>query len=186
MTTRRTPCGLAVPQRGCARCVSGSSGVRVFRCSCTARPCPFLTCPHVPLVDSLPQALPVLYDFPLAYNPAKPRLILLEKGAPYTTRFTNLFNGQSLSPAFLRVNPAGTVPALALEGGAGKTLTESLQIVRYVDASLGGAPLGGGSVDRDFIQKWGDQVCEVTSYKSGATRCALGGERRQGPGGGKL
>jgi glutathione S-transferase len=41
---------------------------------------------------------------------------LAEKGVSYTGKYTDLFNGQSLSPEYLAVNPKGTVPALIVEG----------------------------------------------------------------------
>lgn len=40
---------------------------------------------------------------------------LAEKGVKYTSKYTDLFNGQSLSPAFLAINPKGTVPVLVVE-----------------------------------------------------------------------
>lgn len=98
----------------------------------------------------------MLYDDPLAYNPAKPRLMLLEKGVPFKSALISLFDGENLCPAYLRINPWGTVPSLV---AGDRTLTESLQIVRYVDASLGGGGmLGGDAVDRDFVREWGAQV----------------------------
>lgn len=99
---------------------------------------------------------PTLYDFLLAYHPAKARLMLIEKGVRYESRFVHLFNGESLSPAFLRENPAGTVPVLV--DGA-NSIADSLQIVRYVDA-LGSGPLGGDSVDRAFVEEWADRVAQ--------------------------
>lgn len=42
---------------------------------------------------------------------------LAEKGVPYTGKYTDLFNGQSLSPEYLAINPKATVPALVVEGG---------------------------------------------------------------------
>jgi hypothetical protein len=41
-----------------------------------------------------------------------PLQILAEKNIKYTSKYVDLFNGQSLSPEYLAVNPAGTVPAL--------------------------------------------------------------------------
>lgn len=43
---------------------------------------------------------------------------LAEKGVSYTGKYTDLFNGQSLSPDYLAVNPKGTVPALIVEGAS--------------------------------------------------------------------
>jgi glutathione S-transferase/GST-like protein len=37
---------------------------------------------------------------------------LAEKNIKYTSKYVDLFNGQSLSPEYLAVNPTGTVPAL--------------------------------------------------------------------------
>ncbi|GAB4813824.1 hypothetical protein N2152v2_000870 [Parachlorella kessleri] len=113
-------------------------------------------------------ALPILYDYPLAYYPAKPRLMLVEKGVPYTTKasalwlsslvvFINLFNGQSLCPAYLRTNPQGLVPFLVV---GDKAIGESLDITKYVDENLGGPALGGDRVDRAFIEQWGKEVHE--------------------------
>lgn len=102
-----------------------------------------------------PQARPLLYDFILAYYPARARLMLVEKGVAYTTRPLNLVNGDSLRPAFLRVNPAGTLPVLA---HGDKTLTQSLDIVQFVDESLGGGPLGGDGADPAAVAHWRTQV----------------------------
>ena len=63
-----------------------------------------------------------LYDFSLAYNPGKARLVLVEKGLPFETQEVNLLNGESLNPAFLKVNPTGTLPVLEDEG---QKITES-------------------------------------------------------------
>lgn len=45
---------------------------------------------------------------------------LAEKGVAFTPRYTDLFNGQSLSPQFLAINPKGTVPALVVQEPDGK------------------------------------------------------------------
>ena len=63
-----------------------------------------------------------LYDFSLAYNPGKARLVLVEKGLPFLTENVNLLNGESLNPAFLKINPTGTLPVLEDDG---QKLTES-------------------------------------------------------------
>lgn len=41
---------------------------------------------------------------------------LAEKGVTYTSKYTDLFNGQSLSPEYLAINPRGTIPSLVVEG----------------------------------------------------------------------
>lgn len=37
---------------------------------------------------------------------------LEERGIPYVSKRVDLFNGESLLPQFLVINPAGTVPVL--------------------------------------------------------------------------
>lgn len=97
-----------------------------------------------------------LYDNPLAFFPSRARLALVEKQVPFASKVINLFNGDSLKPEYLRVNPAGTVPSLA--DPEGKVIcTQSKEIVRYAD-EYGGAPLGGASADRALVAAWIDKV----------------------------
>lgn len=56
-----------------------------------------------------PSAPYTLYDNKLAYFPGRARLALVEKGVPFVSKEVNLFNGDSLKPSYLAVNPAGTV-----------------------------------------------------------------------------
>ncbi|WIA34352.1 hypothetical protein OEZ86_012689 [Tetradesmus obliquus] len=97
---------------------------------------------------------PVLYTYPLAYNPFKAALVLAEKNISYTSKYVDLFNGQSLSPEYLAVNPAGTVPALK---DGDKTIEDSKAIVDYVN-SLGDGPLGGSQVDQGLASRWADRI----------------------------
>eukprot|EP00897_Mesotaenium_endlicherianum_P000543 jgi/Mesen1/1048/ME000122S00037 len=101
------------------------------------------------------KSVPVLYDFPLAYNPQKTRLGLAEKGFKYETKTVNVLSGEHLTADFLKVNPSATVPALKLEDG--KFITDSTDILKYVD-NLGGGPLGGDKVDRSTVDGWYDRV----------------------------
>jgi hypothetical protein len=73
-----------------------------------------------------------LYDFSLAYNPGKARLVLVEKGLPFETVNVNLLNGESLNPQFLKINPAGTLPVLEDEG---QTITESRCVSHLPDVA---------------------------------------------------
>eukprot|EP00878_Enallax_costatus_P002042 GHUV01002206.1.p1 GENE.GHUV01002206.1~~GHUV01002206.1.p1 ORF type:complete len:172 (+),score=22.96 GHUV01002206.1:158-673(+) len=98
---------------------------------------------------------PVLYTYPLAYNPFKAALILSEKGIKYASKWTDLFNGQSLSPDFLEINPNGTVPVLV--DGTNK-ITDSSEIVEYVNSRMGEGPLGGGGADQQLAAQWAEKV----------------------------
>lgn len=93
-----------------------------------------------------------LFDHPLAFHPGKARLALVEKQVPFVSKVVNLFNGDSLKPEYLEVNPAGTVPALAAADGR-VLCTQSKEIVEYVDR-LGGAPLGGAGADKKLVASW--------------------------------
>ncbi|KAI8468425.1 MAG: glutathione S-transferase [Monoraphidium minutum] len=98
----------------------------------------------------------VLFNNPLAFNPAKARLALVEKRVPFAIKDINLFNGDSLKPDYLAVNPAGTVPSLA--DPAGKVLcTQSREIVEWADAQ-GDGPLGGAGTDRAAVAVWVDKL----------------------------
>mmetsp|Transcript_14011 Transcript_14011/g.30314 ORF Transcript_14011/g.30314 Transcript_14011/m.30314 type:complete len:269 (+) Transcript_14011:173-979(+) len=92
----------------------------------------------------------ILYDYVLAYNPAKARLALAEKRIPYVRKHVDLFNGQSLSPSFLKLQPGGTVPVL--EDG-GKRIGETIDVLNYVN-EYGGKPLGGTEVDQAAVKCW--------------------------------
>lgn len=117
-----------------------------------------------------------LYDYPLAFNPAKARLIFSEKAKPHATELVNLFTGAGVSPRFMRINPQGSVPVL-VDGD--KVITESRAIIDYVD-NIDGAPLGGKAVDRAFISKWLDQVNAwdgnlfIAAHGPGAASALLG------------
>lgn len=95
-----------------------------------------------------------LYDYPLAFNPQKARLIFAEKQLPYEKVVIDLFNGESLNPAFMKINPKSTLPVLIDNG---KVITESRQILEYVDG-LGGGPLGANSIDRQLVEQWLDKI----------------------------
>jgi glutathione S-transferase len=98
---------------------------------------------------------PVLYTYPLAYNPFKAALALSEKSVKYTPKYTDLFNGQSLSPQYLAINPNGTVPALV--DGAVK-ITDSSEIVEYVNSKMPGGLLGGSDADQQQAVQWADKI----------------------------
>lgn len=98
----------------------------------------------------------ILYDNPLAFHPGKARLALTEAKVPFVRKVINLFDGDSLKPEYLRVNPAGTVPSLADVGG--KVLyTQSREIVEWANKQ-GGGPLGGAGADASLVADWIDKI----------------------------
>lgn len=71
-----------------------------------------------------------LYDYLPSRNAWKVRLLLNHLGLAYESVPVSIFEGEGRTPAFLRVNPSGKVPALELEDG--RTLAESNAILAYL------------------------------------------------------
>ena len=55
-----------------------------------------------------------LYSYLLAFNPQKVLLAIAETGFECRVQQVNLFNGDSLRPWFMRINPNSTVPVLVV------------------------------------------------------------------------
>jgi glutathione S-transferase len=58
-----------------------------------------------------------------------PHIVLEEIGAPYERRLVDFAQGEHKSSAFLKVNPHGKVPALAVDG---MVLTENVAILTFL------------------------------------------------------
>lgn len=66
------------------------------------------------------------------------RIALNLKGIGYTDAFHHLRRGEQRDPAYLRLNPQGLLPALAIDGAV---LTQSLAICEYLDETHPDPPL---------------------------------------------
>lgn len=73
----------------------------------------------------------VLHDFALSSASFRVRIALNLKGLDYEPRSYVLRDGEQRAPDYLRLNPAGLVPTLELDG---RVITQSLAIVEYLDA----------------------------------------------------
>ena len=71
-----------------------------------------------------------LYDYLPSQNGWKVRQLLRHLDLPYRTVPVSIFEGEGRQPGYLRINPTGTVPAIALEDG--RTLAESNAILAYL------------------------------------------------------
>jgi glutathione S-transferase len=96
------------------------------------------------------RAMLTLYDYPPSQNGWKVRLLLNHLGASYRTETVSIFEGAGRSAAFLRISPAGTVPAIRLEDG--RTLAESNAILAYL--AEGTAYLPSDPFARAKVQQW--------------------------------
>ncbi len=80
-------------------------------------------------------------DLKLYYAPGAcslaPHIVLEELGFPYATSRLNLAEGDQRKPEYLKLNPAGRVPTLMVDG---KALTENVAILTFLG---GGFPRKG-------------------------------------------
>jgi glutathione S-transferase len=70
----------------------------------------------------------ILYYWPGASS-VVPHIVLEEIGAPYHRQFVDVARGEHKSAAYLKINPHGKVPALAIDG---MVLTENVAILTYL------------------------------------------------------
>jgi glutathione S-transferase len=71
-----------------------------------------------------------LHDYQPSLNGWKVRVLLGLLGIPYRIREVALFQGESRSEAFLRLNPVGAIPVLELEDG--RSIAETNAILMYL------------------------------------------------------
>ncbi len=73
----------------------------------------------------------ILHDFPLSSASFRVRIVLNLKRLAYEKRNYALRSGEQRAPDYLKINPAGMVPALEVNG---LVLGQSLAIIEYLDA----------------------------------------------------
>jgi glutathione S-transferase len=79
-----------------------------------------------------------LYHFWASFCSIKVRLCLAEKKLPWISREVDLMKLEHTSPAYLKINPNGVVPALVHDG---KAIWESTFINEYLDEVFPDVPL---------------------------------------------
>ena len=96
----------------------------------------------------------LFYDTPdPAPNPRRVRIFAAEKGITLPTQAISIRDGEHRGEAFLKVNPLGQTPALALDDDV--VLTESVAICRYLEALHPEPPLFGTEPDEiGRIEMW--------------------------------
>ncbi|MGX8008271.1 glutathione S-transferase family protein [Mesorhizobium sp. ORM8.1] len=91
-----------------------------------------------------------LYDYLPSQNAWKIRVLLGLLGIGYETRIISIFEGESHTDAFLKLNPAGAVPVLGLENG--EAIAESNAILSYL--AEGTRYLPSDRVQRAKVMQW--------------------------------
>lgn len=71
-----------------------------------------------------------LHDYLPSQNGWKARVLLGLLNIPYESRMVSIFEGESHTDTFLKLNPAGAVPVLELDDG--RAIAESNAILTYV------------------------------------------------------
>jgi len=98
-----------------------------------------------------------LYDFRRAPNPRRARMIVAEKGIDVQIIPVNLYAKEQLTPEFLAINPAGTLPVLETEDGT--YLTETVAICRYLEHRHPEPRLmGKGATEEALVLNWNNIV----------------------------
>lgn len=94
-----------------------------------------------------------LYDLKAGLNPRRVRIFLAEKGVTIPVVQVDMMKGENRTPAFLSLNPLGTMPVLELDDGT--ILTESMAICRYIEA-LNPEPnlFGASALEQAQIEMW--------------------------------
>jgi glutathione S-transferase len=110
--------------------------------------------------------LPRLHDYAASANCYKARLLLAQLGIDYERVAVDIFDGDTLTPDFERLNPQRSTPVLELPDG--RTLVESNAILWYLAA---GTPL---LPDDAFGQA---EVCRWLIYEQSDVMPMIGGLR---------
>ena len=97
--------------------------------------------------------MPTFYDYLRAPSPRRARILLAEKGIAHDVQIVDLAAAEQLSEAFRAVNPACTVPALALVDGA--VLTDNAAIAAWAEAAHPQPPLLGRTpLEKAAVASW--------------------------------
>ena len=81
------------------------------------------------------------YDCATAPSPRRVRIFLAEKGITVPVVQVNLREGEHLQPAFRKINPEATVPALELDDGT--VINDAIAICAYFEEIHSSPPLIG-------------------------------------------
>src|SRR3546814_17535 len=107
-----------------------------------------------------------LYDYLPSQNAWKVRQLLHHLGLPHRTEHVGIFEGEGRRESFLRISPAGTVPAIELDDG--RVLAESNAILCFL---ADGTPyLPGDGFARAKVVHWLSFAQERSGSPGGARR----------------
>jgi GST-like protein len=94
---------------------------------------------------------PALYHWEPNANSGKPILTLIEKGVDFESHYIDMLKFDQHKPEYLKINPAGTIPAM-VHGDV--SLNESTAIMEYVDEAFDGPPLRPDDPEARWRMRW--------------------------------
>lgn len=100
-----------------------------------------------------------LYDAPHSPNPFTVRLFIAERGGlSLDVEAVDLLHLANRDPAFLAINPFGTVPALVLDDGA--VISDIVAVCEYLDevATTGDSLIGKTPAEKALTRMWTRRV----------------------------
>ncbi len=101
--------------------------------------------------------MPTFYDFTRAPSPRRARIVLAEKGIAHDVRQVDLASAEQLSDEYRAINPACTVPALALDDGT--VLTDNAGIAAWAEAVQPDPPLLGRTpLEKAQVASWNSKI----------------------------
>lgn len=101
--------------------------------------------------------MPTFYDFHRAPSPRRARIVLAEKGIAHDVKSVDLAAREQLTDAFRAINPACTIPALALEDGT--VLTDNAGIAAWAEAAQPEPPLLGTTpLEKAAVASWNSRI----------------------------
>ena len=106
-------------------------------------------CEHQP-VGAKGTAMLTLHDYLPSQNGWKVRVLLGLLEMPYSSRNVSIFEGESRTEAFLKLNPVGAIPVLELDDG--RAIAESNAILTYL--AEGTRFLPSDSYERAKVMQW--------------------------------
>ena len=101
--------------------------------------------------------MPTFYDFHRAPSPRRARIVLAEKGIAHDVQSVDLATREQLTDAFRAINPACTIPALALDDGT--VLTDNAGIAAWAEAVQPEPPLLGTTpLEKAAVASWNSRI----------------------------
>lgn len=108
-------------------------------------------------------------------NSGKPILALKEKGVEFESHYVDLLKFDQHTPEYLKINPAGQVPAMYHDD---LVLTESTAIMEYVDEAFEGPPLRPENPYERWRMRW---QCKYLDEYFGPSLSMIGWSMFMGP-----